>query len=88
MENIQSLIDVIRRLENLIRVGHVFAVDTEKRLCRVKSGDLETNWIKWICHRAGDDVDWWPPTVGEQVLLFSLSGELTTAFALLGDLFG
>jgi len=77
-----TLTDILRRLENLIRIGTVLAVSGNR--CRVKTGGIETDWLKWITGRAGQDVDWWPPSVGEQVILFSLSGELSAAFVLTG----
>lgn len=57
-------------------------VDRANWLCRVKTGDLETNWINWLTLRAGKSRTWWKPSVGEQVVLFSLGGNLETAFAL------
>lgn len=80
--NIMTITDILRRLENIIRVGTISSV--KGKYCQVKTGNITTDWIKWLAHRAGDDIEWWPPSVGEQVLLLSLSGELTTAFALTG----
>lgn len=79
--NIQ-LTELIRLLRNLIRVGTIIAVDADKWLCRVGTGDLETNWLPWLTSRAGNARTWWMPSVGEQVLLLSIGGELTTAFVL------
>ncbi|PHI29243.1 phage baseplate assembly protein V [Budvicia aquatica] len=84
MNNLDVITDLRRRLDNLLRIGVISALDPARPYCRVKTGELETGWIKWICQRAGGDSDWWPPTVGEQVLLLCLGGELTTAFALVG----
>ncbi|HBA3747239.1 TPA: phage baseplate assembly protein V, partial [Escherichia coli] len=69
-------------ITNLIRTGTVTEVDRDNWLCRVKTGDLETNWINWLTLRAGTSRTWWKPSVGEQVVLFSLGGNLETAFAL------
>lgn len=76
------LTEIMRLITNLIRTGIVSEVDADKWLCRVKSGDLETNWINWLTLRAGNTRTWWKPTVGEQVVLLSLGGNLETAFAL------
>ena len=57
-------------------------MDRDNWLCRVKTGELETNWINWLTLRAGNSRTWWKPSVGEQVVLFSLGGNLETAFAL------
>ncbi|PPC68825.1 phage baseplate assembly protein V [Pantoea sp. ICBG 985] len=77
-----QLTEIMRLITNLIRTGTVSAVDKDKWLCRVKTGDLETNWINWLTLRAGNTRTWWKPSVGEQVVLLSLGGNLETAFAL------
>lgn len=77
-----QLTEIMRLITNLIRTGIVSDVDPEKWLCRVKTGDLETNWINWLTFRAGNTRTWWQPSIGEQVVLLSLGGNLETAFAL------
>lgn len=77
-----QLTEIMRLITNLIRIGVVTEVDRANWLCRVKTGDLETNWINWLTLRAGKSRTWWKPSVGEQVVLFSLGGNLETAFAL------
>ncbi len=77
-----QLTEIMRLITNLIRTGTVSEVDKDKWLCRVKTGDLETNWINWLTLRAGNSRTWWKPSVGEQVVLLSLGGNLETAFAL------
>ena len=71
-----QLTEIMRLITNLIRTGVVTEVDRENWLCRVKTGDLETNWINWLTLRAGKSRTWWKPSVGEQVVLFSLGGNL------------
>jgi len=78
----QQLTEIMRLITNLIRSGTVSEVDPVNWLCRVKTGDIETNWINWLTTRAGSTRAWWKPTVGEQVVLLSLGGNLETAFAL------
>ncbi|MBM3059966.1 phage baseplate assembly protein V [Citrobacter braakii] len=78
----KNLTEIMRLITNLIRTGTVTEVDRDNWLCRVKTGDLETNWINWLTLRAGTSRTWWKPSVGEQVVLFSLGGNLETAFAL------
>jgi len=78
----EKLTEIMRLITNLIRTGTVSEVDSVNWLCRVKTGDLETNWINWLTLRAGSTRTWWQPTVGEQVVLLSLGGNLETAFAL------
>ncbi|MRS19819.1 phage baseplate assembly protein V [Enterobacteriaceae bacterium RIT692] len=77
-----QLTEIMRLITNLIRTGIVSEVDQDKWQCRVKTGDLETNWINWLTFRAGNTRTWWKPSIGEQVVLLSLGGNLETAFAL------
>jgi len=77
-----QLTEIMRLITNLIRTGIVSEVDPDKWQCRVKTGDLETNWINWLTFRAGKTRTWWQPSIGEQVVLLSLGGNLETAFAL------
>lgn len=79
-----SLAELYRLLLNLIRKGVVTDVDAENWQCRVQTGDLETNWLNWLTLRAGKSRTWWKPSVGEQVLVLAVGGELTTAFVLPG----
>ena len=79
-----------RLIENLIRLGTVAEVDhgslQDKRPARVRvqSGDLLTGWLPWTALRAGTTRDWDPPTVGEQVLVFSPSGQTAQGIAITG----
>lgn len=77
-----QLSELLRLLTNLIRIGTISEVDTENGLCRVQTGRLETTPLKWLTMRAGSARTWWAPSIGEQVLILSMAGELTTAFVL------
>lgn len=77
-----TLNELERLISNLLRVGVVEAVDTEKMVCRVRTGDILTDWIRWGADRAGAGRSWWPPVAGEQVIIGAVNGELTTAFVL------
>jgi len=48
-----QLNELLRLISNLIRTGVISEVDPDNWLCRVKVGDLETNWINWLTFRAG-----------------------------------
>ncbi|PKB88499.1 baseplate assembly protein [Ewingella americana] len=74
--------ELLRLLRNIVRVGSIIEVDAENWLCRVSTGNLETNWLSWLTARAGTSKTWWKPSVGEQVLLLSIGGDLSTAFVL------
>jgi len=79
-----------RLIENLIRLGTVAEVDhgslKDKRppRLRVQSGELLTGWLPWVAFRAGTSTEWDPPTVGEQVVVFSPSGQTAQGIALTG----
>ncbi|HCT9036853.1 TPA: phage baseplate assembly protein V [Providencia rettgeri] len=75
--------EIRRLIRNLIRIGIVTDVNAKKG-CRVQIGSLETNWLNWITLRAGSTRTMNAPSVGEQVLILALGGELTTAFVLTG----
>lgn len=79
-----DLVELSRRLENLIRIGTIHSVDHAAVRCRVQSGALVTQWLPWIEHRAGQTTTWDPPTVGEQCIIFSPSGEPAGGIVLIG----
>jgi phage baseplate assembly protein V len=84
MNNLNSLQEIARAIRNLIRTGIVTDVDPVKGLCRVQTGGIQTTWLNWLTARAGRSRSWWAPSVGEQVLLLAIGGELDTAFVLPG----
>ncbi len=73
-----------RMLENLIRFGVIAAVQMEPPRVQVKTGTLTTAWLPWLALRAGADREWDPPTEGEQVILFSPSGQLANGVVITG----
>ena len=84
MSTQSQLSEISRLLRNLIRTGVVSEVDTDGAQCRVQTGEIQTGWLNWLARRAGRSRDWWAPSVGEQVLLLAVGGELDTAFVLTG----
>jgi phage baseplate assembly protein V len=76
--------DLSRRLESLIRFGTIAERQLAPPRVRVQSGGLQTAWLPWLTLRAGDTRDWDPPTIGEQCVLFSPSGDPATGFVLVG----
>jgi phage baseplate assembly protein V len=76
--------DINRRLESIVRLGKVSAVDHAAGKCRVKSGGITSGWLPWIERREGTTNDWDPPTVGEECLLLSPSGETASGVVLTG----
>lgn len=80
-----TLSDLSRRFENLLRVGSVSHVEHfHTPRVRVQIGQITTAWIPVATSRAGASKTWNPPTTGEQVLVIAPSGDLESAFALLG----
>lgn len=76
--------EILRLLRNLIRIGTVSAINLDDGLCRVDTGNNTTDWLHWLSARAGRTRSWNAPSVGEQVLVFCLGGELDTGFVLPG----
>lgn len=76
--------EFIRLLLNLVRKGTILEVNHQAALCRVASGELQSNWIPWMAIAAGTTRAWRPPTAGEQVLLISPGGDPAEAVALCG----
>ena len=83
-----DVIELARRLANVVRIGTVASVDAEHYRLRVRydtddDGDaILTAPIPWLTGRAGSDGTWWAPEIGEQVVLLAPSGEITQAVAL------
>ena len=76
--------ELTRLILNLVRKGTIMAVNHDAETCRVESGEMQTNWIRWLSLAAGETRDWNPPTVGEQVLLLCPGGDPADAVALRG----
>lgn len=76
--------ELARLIENLIRIGTIADVDLVEARVRVQTGDLLTGWLPWQAARAGADREWDPPTVDEQVVLLSPSGQLANGVAITG----
>lgn len=70
----QRLNELERRLANVITIGNVTECDYDNALVKV-DGTFPTGWLNWITTRAGNDVDWWAPEIGEQVVVFSPNGD-------------
>ncbi|HHA1238738.1 TPA: phage baseplate assembly protein V [Enterobacter hormaechei subsp. xiangfangensis] len=84
MNTFSDIQDIGRVLRNMIRVGLIVDTNTETGQCRVQTGGMQTTWLNWLTCRAGRSRVWWAPSVGEQVLILAIGGELDTAFVLPG----
>lgn len=78
-----DLSELVRTIPNLIRTGKIAEINADKVRVRL-SPSLLTTWVQWIALRAGDVVDWCPPSIGEQVIVFSPNGDLTQGKVLAG----
>ena len=61
-----------------------FSTDLIVERIAVQTGGIYTDWLQWLTHRAGRSRTWWAPSVGEQVMILAVGGELDTAFVLPG----
>jgi phage baseplate assembly protein V len=77
-----DIAELSRKLENMIRIGTIAEIDHAARRVRVDSGALTTDWLKWRAGRAGATLTWEPPTLGEQVMILSPSGELANGIVM------
>ena len=77
-----NIIDLLRKIDDLIRIGTVTEVRSGE--CRVETKGNHTNWRPYLVLRAGRTRRRMRPSVGEQVILLSLSGDLRNAFVLAG----
>ena len=75
--------DIERRLRSQTRVGKVVEVDAAEGLARVQINDGDqpfvTGWIPWEEPAAGANKTHNPPSVGQQVRIFSETGDLADA---------
>jgi len=73
-----------QKVSNLMRDGVVTEVDYTAALCRVSSGEMQTDFIPWLTPAAGNLRVWSPPSIGEQVQLLCIDGDLANAVVLPG----
>ena len=71
--------ELMRLLSNIIRTGIISEVDEKSWRVRVRSGELETGWLRWNTTRAGAFNVWLPPSPGEQVAIACIGGNPETA---------
>lgn len=68
-----------RRLHNIATIGTVIDIDADAALMRLAVGENETDWVNIPSIAAGSISVWRCPSIGEQYLLVSPSGELANA---------
>ncbi len=74
--------EITRQIQNLIRLGTIADIDHGAKRVRVNTGELKTGWLPWIVGRAGETRTWNPPTIGEQVAIFSPGGDLAAGIVM------
>ncbi|EAZ5991689.1 phage baseplate assembly protein V [Salmonella enterica] len=84
MNTLANINELARAIRNMVRTGVVVETDLSAGRCRVQTGGIITDWLQWLTQRAGRSRTWWAPSVGEQVLILAVGGELDTAFVLPG----
>ncbi|MDE0109902.1 MAG: phage baseplate assembly protein V [Bryobacterales bacterium] len=84
--------EVARRQANIVRAGTIAELDLAKARARADYGPAGspalTGWLPWLSAAAGEDRDWRPPSIDEQVLLLAPGGELSAAWILPGSYAG
>lgn len=76
-----------RAREGIVRMGVVTGVDATAARAKVSfGGETESEWLPWLAERASGISIWAPVTVGEQVLVVSISGD-TAQGVIMGSLF-
>ncbi len=73
-----------QQINNLLREGVVTEVDQTRARCRVRTGEVHTDFIPWLASAAGALITWAPPSVGEQLLVLCGDGDIANAVALRG----
>ena len=68
-----------RRLHNIATIGTVIEIDADAALMRLAVGDNQTDWLSIPTIAAGMVSVWRCPSISEQFLLVSPSGELANA---------
>lgn len=73
----QRIADLERRVSGTVLIGTISQIDEEKGRYRVKSGDLETDWLPMASPRAGTTKTYSHFSEGEQVVMASPSGDMS-----------
>lgn len=74
IENSYKISDLYRRLNNIIRVGKVVAVDYNQAKAQVQIGKIKTAYLPWLIPSTDT---WIPIKQGEQVLVLSPNGNIS-----------
>jgi phage baseplate assembly protein V len=78
--------DIERRLENLLRIGTISAVNHQDKLVKVSTGKLVTQWLPWPADIGKNYIRWRPLRLNTQVILACISGDPAQA-TIIGTLY-
>lgn len=73
-----------RQLSSLIMLGNVAAVQMKPPRVRIESDGWTSDWVMWNAVAAGRARHWRPPSIGEQAVLLSPSGDPAQGVAIIG----
>jgi len=85
MESLERRVEKLeRRVFRLLQPGRIEQAEyaTTPPRVRVRLADRLSDWVPFVAGRAGNDKSWWPPEVGEEVMVLSPNGEALAAVAL------
>ena len=73
-----DIAELQRQVQNMVRIGTIEEIDYTTAKAKVRLDvKLLTTGLPWTTRRASNDVDWWAPEIGEQVVVLSPGGELS-----------
>ena len=75
-------------MQNIVRTGRVEAVTTTPPRCRIRTGELLTDWLPWLTLAAGGGNQtrhWRVPAINEECVLLAPGGDLAQALVLPGQ---
>lgn len=73
-----------RKIANIIKQGVIAESDPARALVRVQHGELMTDWLPYFVPAAGNVSVHRPPSVGENCVIFSPSGETANGMVMCG----
>ena len=83
----QLLVDLGRRIACLIQVGTIEQINFKTQRARIRIAGMLTNWLIWSPGISSSTENTWTPlAIGDQVMVFSPSGDTANGFIVSGIL--
>ncbi len=79
----QDIGELQRQISQMLRIGTVVQIVGGTDTAIVEIGGVQSDPMQWAVQRAGDDAEWWAPSLGEQVLVFAPYGDMAQAIIVL-----